>query len=126
VNPNHIGILGFFLGRHAHQATALTAPDVKPAFIGNIYGPLDRAIEGDSIHFQRAGRRSSLRKCIPSLFSTPLEHPLTPRANPWGPNPWNAGTPVWERVLAFGWWPRHFPASVEGGENMTANGHSAY
>jgi hypothetical protein len=58
--------------------------------------------------------------------SLPLEHPLTPGANPWGANPWGVGSPVWEGVLALGWWPRRFPANVEGGENMTANGHPAY
>ena len=56
----------------------------------------------------------------------PLEHPLTPGGNPWGPNPWGGGRPVWDEVIALGWWPREFPSGVEGGENMSANGNPPF
>ena len=41
VDPRRIGIVGFSAGAMLTLQTALRAPDVKPAFIGIIYGPLD-------------------------------------------------------------------------------------
>jgi acetyl esterase/lipase len=40
VDPDRIGMLGFSAGAMLTMATALTGEDAKPAFIGNIYGPL--------------------------------------------------------------------------------------
>ena len=40
VDRDRIGMLGFSAGAMLTMATTLTAPDAKPAFIGNIYGPL--------------------------------------------------------------------------------------
>lgn len=41
VDPNRVGIVGFSAGAMLALQTALQEPDVKPAFIGIIYGPLD-------------------------------------------------------------------------------------
>ncbi len=38
VDPERIGMIGFSAGAGTTMATALTAPDTKPAFIGPIYG----------------------------------------------------------------------------------------
>jgi len=40
VDPDRIGMLGFSAGAMLTMATALHGEDAKPAFIGNIYGPL--------------------------------------------------------------------------------------
>ncbi|KHL25723.1 esterase [Croceibacterium mercuriale] len=40
VNPDRIGMVGFSAGAMLTLATALAGEDAKPAFIGNIYGPL--------------------------------------------------------------------------------------
>jgi acetyl esterase/lipase len=40
INPDRIGMIGFSAGAMLTMATTLTAPDARPAFIGNIYGPL--------------------------------------------------------------------------------------
>lgn len=40
VDPDRIGMVGFSAGAMLTLSTALTQPDVKPAFIGIIYGPL--------------------------------------------------------------------------------------
>jgi acetyl esterase/lipase len=40
VDPNRIGMVGFSAGAMLTMATALSGEDAKPAFIGNIYGPL--------------------------------------------------------------------------------------
>ena len=40
VDPNRIGMVGFSAGAMLTMATALVGEDAKPAFIGNIYGPL--------------------------------------------------------------------------------------
>ncbi|HXG81683.1 MAG TPA: alpha/beta hydrolase [Sphingomicrobium sp.] len=40
VDPDRIGMVGFSAGAMLTLATALHAQDAKPAFIGNIYGPL--------------------------------------------------------------------------------------
>jgi acetyl esterase/lipase len=40
VDPTHIGMVGFSAGAMLTMATALAGGDAKPAFIGNIYGPL--------------------------------------------------------------------------------------
>ena len=40
VNPDRIGMIGFSAGAMLTMATTLNAPDARPAFIGNIYGPL--------------------------------------------------------------------------------------
>ncbi len=40
VDPNRIGMIGFSAGAMLTMATALQGEDAKPAFIGNIYGPL--------------------------------------------------------------------------------------
>ena len=40
VDPNRIGMVGFSAGAMLTLQTALRAPEVKPAFIGIIYGPL--------------------------------------------------------------------------------------
>jgi acetyl esterase/lipase len=40
VNPERIGMIGFSAGAMLTMATALAGQDAKPAFIGNIYGPL--------------------------------------------------------------------------------------
>lgn len=40
VDPNRIGMVGFSAGAMLTMATALAGQDAKPAFIGNIYGPL--------------------------------------------------------------------------------------
>jgi acetyl esterase/lipase len=40
VDPDRIGMLGFSAGAMLTMATTLSAPDARPAFIGNIYGPL--------------------------------------------------------------------------------------
>jgi acetyl esterase/lipase len=40
VDPNRIGMVGFSAGAMLTMATTLVGEDAKPAFIGNIYGPL--------------------------------------------------------------------------------------
>jgi acetyl esterase/lipase len=40
VDPNRVGMVGFSAGAMLTLQTALRAPEVKPAFIGIIYGPL--------------------------------------------------------------------------------------
>jgi acetyl esterase/lipase len=40
VDPDRIGMVGFSAGAMLAMATALAGEDAKPAFIGNIYGPL--------------------------------------------------------------------------------------
>jgi acetyl esterase/lipase len=40
IDPNRIGMLGFSAGAMLTMATAIGAADARPAFIGNIYGPL--------------------------------------------------------------------------------------
>jgi acetyl esterase/lipase len=40
VDPDRIGMIGFSAGAMLTMATTLHAPDAKPAFIANIYGPL--------------------------------------------------------------------------------------
>ena len=40
VDPDRIGMIGFSAGAMLTMATTLTAPDARPAFIANIYGPL--------------------------------------------------------------------------------------
>ena len=40
VNPDRVGIIGFSAGAMLTMATALAGQDARPAFIGNIYGPL--------------------------------------------------------------------------------------
>ena len=40
VDPDRIGMVGFSAGAALTMATALAGEDAKPAFIGNIYGPL--------------------------------------------------------------------------------------
>jgi acetyl esterase/lipase len=40
VDPDRIGMVGFSAGAMLTMATALAGQDAKPAFIGNIYGPL--------------------------------------------------------------------------------------
>jgi acetyl esterase/lipase len=40
VDPNRIGMIGFSAGAALTMATTLAGEDAKPAFIGNIYGPL--------------------------------------------------------------------------------------
>jgi acetyl esterase/lipase len=40
VDPDRIGMLGFSAGAMLTMATTLHGQDAKPAFIGNIYGPL--------------------------------------------------------------------------------------
>ena len=40
VDPDRIGMVGFSAGAMLTMATALAGEDAKPAFIGNIYGPL--------------------------------------------------------------------------------------
>ena len=41
IDPDRIGMLGFSAGAMLTMATALHGEDAKPAFIGNIYGPID-------------------------------------------------------------------------------------
>ena len=41
VNPDRIGMVGFSAGAMLTIATTLGVKDAKPAFIGDIYGPLD-------------------------------------------------------------------------------------
>jgi acetyl esterase/lipase len=41
VNPQRVGMVGFSAGAMLTMATALAESDAKPAFIGDIYGPLD-------------------------------------------------------------------------------------
>ncbi|HJP68225.1 MAG TPA: alpha/beta hydrolase [Sphingomicrobium sp.] len=41
VNPNRVGMVGFSAGAMLTLQTALREPEVKPAFIGIVYGPLD-------------------------------------------------------------------------------------
>lgn len=41
VNPERIGMIGFSAGAMLTMATTLGNDDAKPAFIGDIYGPLD-------------------------------------------------------------------------------------
>ncbi len=41
VNPQRVGMVGFSAGAMLTMATALAVSDAKPAFIGDIYGPLD-------------------------------------------------------------------------------------
>jgi acetyl esterase/lipase len=40
VDPDRVGMVGFSAGAMLTMATALAGQDAKPAFIGNIYGPL--------------------------------------------------------------------------------------
>ena len=40
IDPDRIGMVGFSAGAMLTMATALAGEDAKPAFIGNIYGPL--------------------------------------------------------------------------------------
>jgi acetyl esterase/lipase len=40
VDPNRIGMVGFSAGAMLTMATTISGEDAKPAFIGNIYGPL--------------------------------------------------------------------------------------
>jgi acetyl esterase/lipase len=40
VDPDRIGMVGFSAGAMLTMATTLSGQDAKPAFIGNIYGPL--------------------------------------------------------------------------------------
>ncbi len=40
IDPTRIGMVGFSAGAMLTMATALVGEDAKPAFIGNIYGPL--------------------------------------------------------------------------------------
>jgi acetyl esterase/lipase len=40
VDPDRIGMVGFSAGAMLTMATALAGQDARPAFIGNIYGPL--------------------------------------------------------------------------------------
>ena len=40
VDPNRIGMIGFSAGAMLTMATTLAGQDARPAFIGNIYGPL--------------------------------------------------------------------------------------
>ena len=40
IDPDRIGMIGFSAGAMLTMATTLAAEDAKPAFIGNIYGPL--------------------------------------------------------------------------------------
>ncbi|MHA6769826.1 alpha/beta hydrolase [Sphingobium ummariense] len=40
VDPNRVGMVGFSAGAMLTMATTLEGKDAKPAFIGNIYGPL--------------------------------------------------------------------------------------
>lgn len=40
VDPDRIGMVGFSAGAMLTMATALAGEDAKPAFLGNIYGPL--------------------------------------------------------------------------------------
>lgn len=40
VDPDRIGMVGFSAGAMLTMATAIAGQDAKPAFIGNIYGPL--------------------------------------------------------------------------------------
>jgi acetyl esterase/lipase len=40
VDPDRIGMVGFSAGAMLTMATALNGQDARPAFIGNIYGPL--------------------------------------------------------------------------------------
>jgi acetyl esterase/lipase len=40
IDPNRIGMIGFSAGAMLTMATTTAVPDAKPAFIGNIYGPL--------------------------------------------------------------------------------------
>ena len=40
IDPDRIGMVGFSAGAMLTMATALNGGDAKPAFIGNIYGPL--------------------------------------------------------------------------------------
>jgi acetyl esterase/lipase len=40
IDPHRIGMVGFSAGAMLTMATALAGEDAKPAFIGNIYGPL--------------------------------------------------------------------------------------
>ena len=40
IDPNRIGMIGFSAGAMLTMATTLAGGDAKPAFIGNIYGPL--------------------------------------------------------------------------------------
>jgi acetyl esterase/lipase len=41
IDPTRIGMVGFSAGAVLTMAATLSAADAKPAFIGNIYGPLD-------------------------------------------------------------------------------------
>lgn len=40
IDPNRVGMVGFSAGAMLTMATALAGEDAKPAFIGNVYGPL--------------------------------------------------------------------------------------
>jgi acetyl esterase/lipase len=41
IDPNRVGMIGFSAGAMLTMATTLAGKDAKPAFIANIYGPLD-------------------------------------------------------------------------------------
>lgn len=41
IDPDRIGMVGFSAGAMLTMATTLVDKDAKPAFIGNVYGPLD-------------------------------------------------------------------------------------
>ena len=41
IDPNKVGMIGFSAGAMLTMSTTLYAADAKPAFIGNIYGPLN-------------------------------------------------------------------------------------
>lgn len=41
IDPNRIGMIGFSAGAMLTMATTMVSADAKPAFIANIYGPLD-------------------------------------------------------------------------------------
>jgi acetyl esterase/lipase len=58
VDPSRIGMIGFSAGAMLTMATTVAGKEAKPAFIGNIYGPLRRPAD-----VRRAGRgRSVLRQ----------------------------------------------------------------
>jgi len=44
IDPDRIGMIGFSAGAMLTMATTLVGKDAKPAFIGNIYGPLDAVV----------------------------------------------------------------------------------
>lgn len=44
VDPDRIGMVGFSAGAMLTMASTLNSRDAKPAFIGNIYGPLSAVV----------------------------------------------------------------------------------